>query len=281
MKWITISIALAVIISIVLAIIISTVFCYLNRKKIEAQKEWVLENDERIIALKELNNRFKFEVFSEVQYLSKSVKSKRQAEVFDYTKFLYTTLKENIRYWERLVKCAETNEIKYKEYKNQLKQLPQISVSAAGRLQLSFDKYKALETEIYYENLLCPPLSFEVRCKVFYSSPQGRSCVEYEHIYGRSEISRCLNDIRFEEKEKNSEENRRKEERNKMKLGLRYDIMKRDGFRCVLCGRSASDGIKLHVDHIVPVSRGGKTEESNLRTLCEECNLGKGDKIGE
>ena len=80
-------------------------------------------------------------------------------------------------------------------------------------------------------------------------------------------------------KKKSSEENRRKEERNKMTPGLRYKIMKRDGFRCVLCGRSANDGIKLHVDHVIPVSRGGKTEESNLRTLCEECNMGKGDKV--
>ena len=108
----------------------------------------------------------------------------------------------------------------------------------------------------------------------------GRRChLKDEHIYGLFEVSRCLNDIRFDEKEKSSEENRRKEERNKMTPGLRYKIMKRDGFRCVLCGRSANDGIKLHVDHVIPVSRGGKTEESNLRTLCEECNMGKGDKV--
>ena len=59
---------------------------------------------------------------------------------------------------------------------------------------------------------------------------------------------------------------------------LRYDIMKRDGFRCQLCGRSQADGVKLHVDHIKPVSKGGKTIPSNLRTLCEQCNLGKKDK---
>ena len=37
--------------------------------------------------------------------------------------------------------------------------------------------------------------------------------------------------------------------------------------------------VKLHVDHIKPVSKGGKTELSNLRTLCERCNLGKSDKF--
>ena len=63
-----------------------------------------------------------------------------------------------------------------------------------------------------------------------------------------------------------------------MSPSLRYEIMKRDGFRCVLCGREASDGVKLEVDHILPVSKGGKTVKSNLRTLCLECNRGKSNK---
>lgn len=70
-----------------------------------------------------------------------------------------------------------------------------------------------------------------------------------------------------------------KEQRSAMTPSLRYEILQRDGFRCVACGRSAKeDGVKLHVDHIVPVSKGGKTEKSNLQTLCEECNQGKGSK---
>jgi 5-methylcytosine-specific restriction endonuclease McrA len=32
----------------------------------------------------------------------------------------------------------------------------------------------------------------------------------------------------------------------------------------------------LHVDHVVPLAAGGTTSEGNLRTACEECNLGKG-----
>ena len=78
------------------------------------------------------------------------------------------------------------------------------------------------------------------------------------------------------------EEERRKEaikrERSKMSASLRYDVMKRDHFRCTICGRSADDGVTLHVDHIKPVSKGGKTEMSNLRPLCDYCNLGKSDK---
>lgn len=61
-------------------------------------------------------------------------------------------------------------------------------------------------------------------------------------------------------------------------LSLRYAILKRDSFRCVACGSSPAltHGLVLHIDHIVPWARGGRTDISNLRTLCSSCNLGKG-----
>ena len=69
------------------------------------------------------------------------------------------------------------------------------------------------------------------------------------------------------------------QERIKLTAGLRWIILKRDDFRCCKCGRSAEDGAKLHVDHISPIEKWGKTEESNLTTLCRDCNLGKGATI--
>lgn len=63
-------------------------------------------------------------------------------------------------------------------------------------------------------------------------------------------------------------------------LSLRYDVLKRDNFKCVVCGKSPAllHGIQLHIDHIIPWSKGGETEIENLQTLCSECNLGKSDK---
>jgi len=67
-----------------------------------------------------------------------------------------------------------------------------------------------------------------------------------------------------------------KEQRKGIMPKLRYKIMQRDGFKCVLCGRNQKDdGAKLVLDHIIPVVSEGKNEESNLRTLCQECNTGK------
>lgn len=60
---------------------------------------------------------------------------------------------------------------------------------------------------------------------------------------------------------------------------LRFKIMKRDNFKCKYCGRSPAidPKIVLHVDHIIPWSKGGETTFENLQTLCSKCNIGKGN----
>lgn len=58
---------------------------------------------------------------------------------------------------------------------------------------------------------------------------------------------------------------------------LRFEIFKRDSFKCQYCGASAPD-VLLEVDHIQPVSKGGKDDILNLITACKACNAGKSDR---
>ena len=60
-------------------------------------------------------------------------------------------------------------------------------------------------------------------------------------------------------------------------LRLRFLVMKRDDFKCCMCGRSpaTTPRLELHIDHIIPWSKGGETIIDNLQTLCSDCNLGK------
>lgn len=64
----------------------------------------------------------------------------------------------------------------------------------------------------------------------------------------------------------------------KPRYGIRWQVFDRDDFRCVACGKSAHDGVLLHVDHIIPRSKGGTNTIDNYQTLCNECNLGKSNK---
>lgn len=55
---------------------------------------------------------------------------------------------------------------------------------------------------------------------------------------------------------------------------LRFEILRRDNYTCHYCGASAPD-VKLHVDHVIPVSTGGQDAPENLVTACKDCNTGK------
>lgn len=50
-------------------------------------------------------------------------------------------------------------------------------------------------------------------------------------------------------------------------------ILKRDGYKCVICGRGKKDGVELHVDHIRPKYLGGKSTIKNGQTLCAQHNF--------
>jgi hypothetical protein len=72
-----------------------------------------------------------------------------------------------------------------------------------------------------------------------------------------------------------------KEQRSLMTSKLRQHIKERDDYTCKICGNSTHQepNLLLEIDHIIPVSKGGCTEESNLQTLCWKCNRNKGSKI--
>ena len=65
-------------------------------------------------------------------------------------------------------------------------------------------------------------------------------------------------------------------QREPISARTRYMVFERDGYTCQYCGAKAPDA-ELHVDHIVPVSKGGGNSLDNLVTACAACNLGKSD----
>ena len=113
-------------------------------------------------------------------------------------------------------------------------------------------------------------------CNKFIEYKMGAEILADDFILPEREDAKTLTKVSSNYKQENS--------RN-ISLSVRLKVLNRDNFRCVFCGKSpATDiGTKLHLDHIKPFSKGGKSIIENLQTLCEECNLGKSDneKIGQ
>lgn len=111
------------------------------------------------------------------------------------------------------------------------------------------------------------------------------ACLKFIEYKSGGEITTAENSV-----DKNSQENKKEKHLKKIPiiektrtipLSIRLKVLSRDKFRCIFCGKSpATDvGIKLHIDHVLPFSKGGTNETNNLQTLCNECNLGKSDNI--
>lgn len=64
----------------------------------------------------------------------------------------------------------------------------------------------------------------------------------------------------------------------------KFKVFERDKYKCKLCGikvqiKDSNKSNSAHLDHILPLSKGGAHTYSNIQTLCFECNVNKGNKL--
>lgn len=109
-----------------------------------------------------------------------------------------------------------------------------------------------------------------------YVSPAGKS----SHSYTIPITNEILKKIQNEIYKKVDKKGHSRTQRSAMTNDLREAIKKRDNYTCCRCGNSVfkEPNLLLEVDHIIPISKGGKTESSNLQTLCWRCNREKSNK---
>ena len=116
----------------------------------------------------------------------------------------------------------------------------------------------------------------EPRFRFLYVSPAGKS----RRSYSVEVTQDVMTEIESEIYVKITKTGHSRAQRSAMTNDLREAIKKRDNYTCCICGNSVfkEPNLLLEVDHIVPVSKGGKTVASNLQTLCWRCNRKKSNK---
>ena len=241
----------------------------------------VLEKSQRIQTLLGLNDTIHFKVLQSRYDNHTICNSKRQLDHLFLDDYLMTLIDSEESYYRNIIDSISYNRYQYETYKSEI---AKIKTSASEDYCRSFgfklSKFLKYEEKVFKRNLICKPqLEVIVNCKATYTSPQGRNHYWKEESYTYIELKRLFDQTIELKKLRETRQYQIKLERSKMTASLRYDILERDNHRCQICGSTVQDGVKLHVDHIVPVSKGGKTIPSNLRTLCDRCNLGKSDKI--
>lgn len=154
-----------------------------------------------------------------------------------------------------------------------------ITPEECKKLRISYEQFQRIEQKMVGAVKLDMIQEISAVCYVSYTSPQGRNHYAKKDTYLESEIRTEMKNLATRAEYERSETYRRKTERSRITPAVRYRVMSRDNFRCCLCGRSAANGVELEVDHIMPISKGGSSDEKNLQTLCRDCNRGKGASV--
>lgn len=116
------------------------------------------------------------------------------------------------------------------------------------------------------------------RQKDYVRTPYTVYVIVQESYYSYDELAEYYNQLNEIDFETTTRKYHSKTQRNLMTTALRNKIKKRDDYTCQICGKVMHDGVGLHIDHIQPVSKDGKTVASNLQVLCSKCNGRKSNK---
>lgn len=275
--FVVVTLFLSIFVLIGASVVIFFVCFYTHTKK----KEIVLQNSERIKALMVINSKTNFKTINSSLTYKHSCKSKHQLDNYQIDDFFISVILSDEALFNNIVYIIEYNR---KEYDSYIRTISNIKSTATEEycknFKIKLDSFLKLEEKLFVASILEKPVLYAyIHCIVSFCSPKGRSYYKKEKTYDFDWIKYFIGVAKRTKSTQEAHQLQIKAERAKMTDSLRYDILKRDNFRCQICGATAQDGVKLHVDHIVPVSKGGKSVPSNLRVLCERCNLGKSDKM--
>jgi 5-methylcytosine-specific restriction endonuclease McrA len=209
------------------------------------------------------------------------VNSKAKYDRYDLTAFFLARLAVFEDEIQHRITRQEKDVTVYAEYARRYDQLGTARLGRSRSDELSPEKFALIEQNLFAKHRLPEPTyAAQVRCIVQYTSPQGQNSYSRWHDWDFGQLRQGFAEMRRIREHQSTAGFLRQQERNRMNANLRYQVLTRDNSRCQRCGASAlTHGVTLHVDHIVPVSKGGKTVLGNLQTLCETCNLGKSNRF--
>lgn len=252
-----------------------------NRKYVD----FVNEHSLAIRAIKELNSKYQFSSIYPLiyKYCYDSTRNFEKVSCKDYLIYQFHLDTLSIR---RIIKSRNNNIIKEIDYKSKV----DLTKDKLGNFDVSIEdlneeKLRNIESIVF--NDLIEKVNTDFYAEVHLYLTRGRIHIvvdEEKESFDLNEIIDALKSIdsskvidgrRFYSREVWGSIER--VERAKVSNELRQEIFERDGYTCVNCGSTEKES--LEIDHIQPISKGGKTEPSNLQTLCRNCNIRKGNNI--
>ena len=180
----------------------------------------------------------------------------------------------------RDINKIQYNKRHYDKYCDELQNVYKMNNYDAQTDGYNIELLKTLETKLINKNVKKPQVKFEIIVTLYLSNMNGNVYSSKCGIFNEERIRNIIG--KLDNKYGNFYKDRSvwdaicRVERGKVSNKMRFSIDARDHYRCRICGRSGNQDF-LEIDHIKPISKGGKSTYDNLQTLCRRCNKEKGD----
>ncbi len=260
----------------ILLIIIMFLFLLLLKYKYEKIVE---EHSLSLKKLKVINEKYKFKKINGQAY-NEYVDNENYFSTLSPKDLLVYNLILNKEFVKSEISSVIYNSNKYDLYKHDVKQISNLGLFNIEVKVLFKKMLLTLEKNRFNSLIKRPTIDYVITSTIFLTNINGRLKDWNRHSFYIDTIEDLLEKI----ENKTNERYNCKEvwdsicriERAKVTNRLRFYIYDRDGYRCCKCGRSTED---LEIDHIIPISKGGKSHPENLQTLCKTCNKEKSNII--
>ena len=241
-------------------------------------RDFVDNHSTAIKRMREINQSFKFHdiqnhIFNhsydnEVSFMSVSEK--------DYLTYQLIYKKKEIC---EAIEQAKENAIKYKLYKEEVDKCT-LGIFDSCKFNRFYVILEKIERGMF-ENLKKKPVTeFAVTVSLAQTNIRGRYLCSKSNRFLPDEIYSILERMSKRQGDFYLDEEIWQSicrvERARVSNKMRFSIYERDHYRCRKCGRRSDD---LEIDHIFPISKGGKSNYENLQTLCHSCNALKSNTI--
>lgn len=275
MEYLGLLILLLCILFVFLSLFSYLIFRWIRKRK---YTKFIEEHSIGLKQLKRINKRYHFfyipDFDEEHTYDNENCYDTVSCE--DYLVYVLVNNEKGIR---KAMKDCQTNIHLWREYETEIKETCIKNEYDTNSLPKNKKYLQNLESEILTDTLLKPTLHFSITISLE-RRDMGDSYKESKTaVFEPKEISDLLRLINQKDgyfyRVKDIWDALCRVERGKVSNRMRFATFRRDGERCKRCGSRRN----LEIDHIVPISKGGKSIYSNLQTLCHRCNVKKGTNI--
>ena len=233
--------------------------------------------------IKEINSRYKFNAITNIFDVHTYDNNDFYGEI-TCRAYLTYYLRDNKNQVNIQIRSAEVNKQLRSNYINELKSISSLGTYDSDDkifIKSILNKYEKRIMDTFIQK---PDTKFSISITLYCATLNGRIYSKKSQVFDANDVGGLLSRLANKDgdyyRDREIWDNLCKVERGKVTNAMRFEIYERDHYTCQKCGlNGCGHSTGLEIDHIVPISKGGKSVPSNLQTLCHKCNELKGNSI--